>query len=782
MNKNLSPKLNLLLFSTKYNLVEINNDRNYNPFDNLFSQYSDEEIKEIVQIKNQNIVHFFYLNKEKIHKAIYNLDYLIKIVPQNFETKFSNYFYLALLIEDNEEVINYEFDYKIIDDFYKIKSKGEFYDLIYAKIMNDLIKNFNNTTDNDSEDNEKENHLNEIKDKFEKRLDSEEIQKKLKAYQLNYTSTNFENIKLDEIYINIIINVLLKSDEIDEKEKLINDIDLENIELTESMLNKIYEFFNGEEKNKYIISEAKDFYDEKKLNFYFYLCKYILKTNYYIYQINFLKELKQKFITILNKDNQQLFELDNSHKNQKKFQYIKEFFINNDKRIIKIESESKVMFEANSGMNRESQNRGIPGPYDSSSSSNGPKKIYQDSILSQSQISTHPRSEYRNQPNKNNSEDIYYSFEDNKYELLHFKKYIMNFGNIKSKQILELGNNCFVKIDFHNIVYIYNKDYYYSTHFNNNEYIHKINNLNKIDDNLVIIETNYFKYTNLNDLDTELRSNVYKSNQYFEIKNTYKQKEYLTSGTNGLYRSTALTSKENYDDKISDESLLNGIRITDNLYAFFSNEKFNEGKNIIKIYDTSREVSGDLNNNNPKTIHNIKTSDGKISCPSYNNPLYVVDVRNNYKILLCACRSYTSNEANGILIIKIETNEFKTRTQTLIDTEDFEVCCFCTIYQRKDYAYILAGGFECDKRRGMIKLYKLTFNEFYENANIEYIQDAIEDFDSFSDEDFDGRINNIFIPKTKKKDVIVQCFGGSCYLFSLPKDDDYIQVYENEIY
>ena len=116
------------------------------------------------------------------------------------------------------------------------------------------------------------------------------------------------------------------------------------------------------------------------------------------------------------------------------------------------------------------------------------------------------------------------------------------------------------------------------------------------------------------------------------------------------------------------------------------------------------------------------------------------------------------------------------------ETEDFEVCCFCTIYQRKDYAYILAGGFECDKRRGMIKLYKLTFNEFYENANIEYIQDAIEDFDSFSDEDFDGRINNIFIPKTKKKDVIVQCFGGSCYLFSLPKDDDYIQLYENEIY
>ena len=778
MNKNLSPKLNLLLFSTKYNLVEINNDRNYNPFDNLFSQYSDEEIKEIVQIKNQNIVHFFYLNKEKIHKAIYNLDYLIKIVPQNFETKFSNYFYLALLIEDNEEVINYEFDYKIIDDFYKIKSKGEFYDLIYAKIMNDLIKNFNNTTDNDSEDNEKENHLNEIKDKFEKRLDSEEVQKKLKAYQLNYTSTNFENIKLDEIYINIIINVLLKSDEIDEKEKLINDIDLENIELTESMLNKIYEFFNGEEKNKYIISEAKDFYDEKKLNFYFYLCKYILKTNYYIYQINFLKELKQKFITILNKNNQQLFELDNSHKSQTKFQYIKEFFINNDKKIKKIEPKIKVMYEANSGMSRESPNRGISGPsYGSSSSSNDRKKIYEENIPSQAQRSTLRQSEQQNQTYKDNSDDRSFHDEDNKYELLHFKKYIMNFENSKSKQILELGNNNFVKINYKNIVYIYNKDYIHSKNFNNNEYIQKINNLNK--NEYVIIETNKFKYCDSNNLNTESRSNAYKSNQYFEIKNENGQKEYLTSGTNGLYRLTELSSQQSDDDnKISDESLLDGIRITDNLYAFYSNEKFNEGKNIIKIYDTSREVSDDDSNNNPKTIINIKTSDGKIGCPSYNNPLYVVDIRNNYKILLCACRSYTSNEANGILIIKVETNEFKTRTQTLIDTEDFEVSCFCTIYQRKDYAYILVGGFESDIRRGMIKLYKLTFNEFYENANIEYIQDAIEDFDSFSDEDFDGRINNIFIPKTKKKDVIVQCFGGSCYLFNLPEDDNYIQIYE----
>ena len=35
------------------------------------------------------------------------------------------------------------------------------------------------------------------------------------------------------------------------------------------MLNKIVEFFNEEEKNKYIISEVKDFEDEKKLNFYY---------------------------------------------------------------------------------------------------------------------------------------------------------------------------------------------------------------------------------------------------------------------------------------------------------------------------------------------------------------------------------------------------------------------------------------------------------------------------------------------------------------------------------
>ena len=47
MNKNLSPKLNLLLFSTKYNLVEINNDRNYNKRAKLKQTF--------LKLKNNNI-------------------------------------------------------------------------------------------------------------------------------------------------------------------------------------------------------------------------------------------------------------------------------------------------------------------------------------------------------------------------------------------------------------------------------------------------------------------------------------------------------------------------------------------------------------------------------------------------------------------------------------------------------------------------------------------------------------------------------------------------------
>ena len=59
---------------------------------------------------------------------------------------------------------------------------------------------------------------------------------------------------------------------------------------------------NGEYIKEYIIEKYEDLFDDKKINFYYILLKYILKYNHYIFQIPFLFETRNKIRKII-KDN-----------------------------------------------------------------------------------------------------------------------------------------------------------------------------------------------------------------------------------------------------------------------------------------------------------------------------------------------------------------------------------------------------------------------------------------------------------------------------------------------
>ena len=73
----------------------------------------------------------------------------------------------------------------------------------------------------------------------------------------------------------------------------------------------------------------------------------------------------------------------------------------------------------------------------------------------------------------------------------------MKFKNIKSKQVLELGNHHFLKTDFRNNIYVYDENYNYLNDFVNDNYIQKINNIND-ENSFVIIQTDLFKYASSN--------------------------------------------------------------------------------------------------------------------------------------------------------------------------------------------------------------------------------------------------------------------------------------------
>ena len=175
------------------------------------------------------------------------------------------------------------------------------------------------------------------------------------------------------------------------------------------------------------------------------------------------------------------------------------------------------------------------------------------------------------------------------------------------------------------------------------------------------------------------------------------------------------------------------------------------------------------------------------------NGLLLMKLENDKEILLCACKKYTSSQNNGILLIEPEIKKNKDIYSCFIETEDFEVNCFCTLTKKDkkenniilNTNYFLVGGYDTLKRKGLIKLYKITTtnksNTF--SCEIEFLQDIIieetKDFDGFK-----GTVNCIIQTKTKRN-LLVCCWDGKVYSFSEPNityyskenfsfDDDYI--------
>ena len=127
-----------------------------------------------------------------------------------------------------------------------------------------------------------------------------------------------------------------------------------------------------------------------------------------------------------------------------------------------------------------------------------------------------------------------------------------------------------------------------------------------------------------------------------------------------------------------------------------------------------------------------------------------------------------------------------------INTENFEIYCFCPIFNikinnilenKKDIInskYIFVGGFDIEKREGLIKLYKLLYNKNVDNINIEYIQDIeinIND-NSESYKRINGPISCI-IQSRKTGKILITSYNGKVYLFNKP-NIDLIEKYENE--
>ena len=134
--------------------------------------------------------------------------------------------------------------------------------------------------------------------------------------------------------------------------------------------------------------------------------------------------------------------------------------------------------------------------------------------------------------------------------------------------------------------------------------------------------------------------------------------------------------------------------------------------------------------------------------------------------LICAVKKYKSGQKNGILVIDMDSTREGKIKYNFFTTGNFEPYCFCQIFESK---YIMVGGYDLNKRIGVIRLYKINknFNEFKYIQDIEIIVEVDNNFNGFI-----MPINNILqIEETGK--IIITCIDGGIYLFNKPNLDHY---------
>ena len=186
--------------------------------------------------------------------------------------------------------------------------------ILLAKICIDLIENFS-SQNTYSEENDEE--LNNIKKKNEKIIsenkkyfEKNEIKLENEEEEENEDEEDNQNFiigyQIDKIYADI-INSLIKNKKIENNYNnvidILNQIDIENINITEEIYDKLNNTLNENEIiSSYKIEKKDDIFNETKINFYYILIKYIFKNSLYIYRLDFFRETRKIILNILRND------------------------------------------------------------------------------------------------------------------------------------------------------------------------------------------------------------------------------------------------------------------------------------------------------------------------------------------------------------------------------------------------------------------------------------------------------------------------------------------------
>ena len=216
-----------------------------------------------------------------------------------------------------------------------------------------------------------------------------------------------------------------------------------------------------------------------------------------------------------------------------------------------------------------------------------------------------------------------------------------------------------------------------------------------------------------------------------------------------------------------DRSYIGGFIINDNLAFFTSNKLLSNKKDwSLLIYDQK------CNQYIIKDEYSLLLSQNNTSL--INIPKSLKKNNEKIKLYLSACKKYSKGKKNGIILSKINLDT-KRMNSDFYDSQNFEVYCFCPIIILSEDSnlkyieteYFLAGGFALDRKKGLIKLYKIRSKENSDDYAIEFIQDLIPQkkgkFKGF-------KRPIIYIAQSKLNgQIIVNCLDEIAYLFCQPE-------------
>ena len=268
-----------------------------------------------------------------------------------------------------------------------------------------------------------------------------------------------------------------------------------------------------------------------------------------------------------------------------------------------------------------------------------------------------------------------------------------------------------------------------------------------------------------------------------------EENKYIFTGNNGIIYFQNLFSSEIrnvYHTNNYKNPYIGIIRINHSIVAFTSNSIIsNKAEDKIVFYNWEKD----------KIFQEIEGYSFILS----SNGLCLINsdkIDKNKKLLLCACKKYNKEKKNGILLIFIDlekkNNKYK---HYFYDTGNFEVFCFCQISQvnndnpingdifKKENIkvfktdYFLVGGFNDNRREGMLKLFKVLHNKKFSQTKIEFIQDIkIKENKEFNG--FEGPISCI-TQSDLIGNILITCWDENIYLFKLPNIDYFLLMDKN---